>query len=302
MRRAVQCTLLKPSMRVIVLLVILILTRVLYAQYPAIDRMKALLQTHSAEDTARVNLLNDLSYNYRWLDFTLSQRYSEEALALAKKLDFKKGIVVANCRLAHCLWATGDNELAIEKGLEAAAIAEQLHSANLLGESFQVIARGYMDQRETKKAQVYIHKAEAAALKTNNWDLVSRIYNLAGVILFVKNNKDSALIMYRKALSTMNEHGTSRSQLSQIISNMGECHVIVNLDSGIKYFRSALTIAKAEETRNRSAEAAVSGILGNALIKKKNYQEAEIYLMDCLRIARELGSKAKCAICLCTIG
>lgn len=261
------------------------------AQTRVLDSLKSELTNHKQHDTIRVNLLNALSYHYRWTDFSKAQLEADEALRLAKELHFSKGIAIADCRLAHCLWATGDNELAIEKGLEAAAISEQLHSPVLLGESFQVIARGYMDQRETKKAQAYIQKAESISLLTTDWDLQSRVYNLAGVILFVQGKTDSALIMYEKAHSIIKTRAASQAQLSQVVSNIGECYANTDTDLGIKYFRDALRISKEEETKNRSAEAAISGILGNALIKKKQYQEAETYLLECLKIARELGSK-----------
>ncbi len=278
-------------MRVIVLLLIATLSRWSFAQVSLPDSLKTVLLSHPAKDSVRANLLNDISYSYRWLDFSQSQQYAEEALTLAKTLNYKKGITVANFRLAHCLWAIGDNDLAIERGLNAAAIADSLHSAYLLGESYQSLARAYMDQRETKKAQAYIQKAEAISLQTRNWDLLSRIYNLTGVILFIKEKEDSAMMMYNKALSVIENHPTSKGHLSQIISNIGECYANKDTDKGIDYFKKALTIAKANETRNRSAEAAVSGILGNALMKKKNYQEAERYLLESLRIARSLGSK-----------
>lgn len=278
-------------MRVSILLALVFTLVGAFAQTRELDSLKIELSHHRQPDTSKVNLLNDLSYHYRWMDFALAQQMADSALELAKKLQFTKGVAVADNRLAHCLWATGDNELAIEKGFEAAAIAEKLHLPALLGESFQVIARGYMDQRETKKAQAYIHKAELISLKTTDWDLQSRVYNLAGVILFVKEEKDSALLMYKKALAIIRSHRVSQAQMSQIVSNIGECYSNSDLDLSIKYFTEALELAKANETRNRSAEAAVSGILGNALLKKKKYQEAEGLLLECLRLARELGSK-----------
>jgi AraC-like DNA-binding protein len=278
-------------MRVFISLGLAFMMTCAVAQTKVLDSLKMELNHHQHQDTVRVNLLNSLSYHYRWMDFSRAQREAEEALRLANTLHFSKGIAVADCRLAHCLWAIGDNELAIEKGLEAAGIAEQLHSAVLLGESFQVIARGYMDQRETKKAQAYIQKAELVSFQTTDWDLQSRVYNLAGVILFVKGKTDSALVMYEKALSIVKSRATSQAQLSQIMSNIGECYVNSDIDLGLKYFRDALRISKEERTKNRSAEAAVSGVIGNALTRKKQYQEAEIYLQECLKIARELGSK-----------
>jgi AraC-like DNA-binding protein len=256
-----------------------------------LDSLSAILKNHPENDTVKVNLLNELSYQYRWIDFANSQQYAEQALAIAQLLNYNKGIAVANYRIGHCYWALGDNELAIEKGMETVAIAERENFKSILAEGFQIIARGYMDQRETKKAEENILKAEKIALQIKNWDLLSRVYNLAGVIQFVKRDKDTALQLYTKALSIVEEHPTSKAHLSQITSNIGECYLEKNPDMAFTYFKSALLISTSPKSRNKSAEAAISSIMGHALIRTGSYKEAEYYLRKSLRLSRALGLK-----------
>lgn len=256
-----------------------------------LDSLSAILKNHPENDTVKVNLLNELSYQYRWIDFANSQQYAEQALAIAQLLSYNKGIAIANYRIGHCYWALGDNELAIEKGMETVAIAERENFKSILAEGFQIIARGYMDQRETKKAEENILKAEKIALQIKNWDLLSRVYNLAGVIQFVKRDKDTALQLYTKALSIVEEHPTSKAHLSQITSNIGECYLEKNPDMAFTYFKSALLISTSPKSRNKSAEAAISSIMGHALIRTGSYKEAEYYLRKSLRLSRALGLK-----------
>jgi AraC-like DNA-binding protein/tetratricopeptide (TPR) repeat protein len=255
------------------------------------DSLENLIKKHPQDDTIKVNLLNDLSYHFRWIDFLHSQHDAEQALRIAQQLHYHKGIATADYRIGHCYWALGDNELAIEKGLEAAAIAERENFQPILAESFQIVARGYMDQKESAKAELYILKAEKISLQIKNWDLLSRVYNLAGVIQFIQNNKDSALQLYSKALSIVEEQSTSKAQLAQITSNIGECYLTTNPDLAFTYFKSALLIATSPKARNKSAEAAISSIMGHASITKGNYKEAEYYLQKSLRLSRELGLK-----------
>lgn len=256
-------------------------------QHPASDSLTILLQNHSKDDTIKVTILNQLGNEYQWRDFCRSLKYAEQSLKLAQQLHFNKGIATANTIKGFCYWAFGDNDLAIEMGLEAAALAEKEHSATILTESYLILARGYLDQNENKKAGDYLNKAKKMSLQTKNWDQLSRVYNLAGVIQFVENNKDSALQLYNKALTIAQGHAILKINFPRIISNIGECYFKNNPDLGFDYFSRALLIAK--ETGNRTAEASISDIMGHAFLKKGNYQKTESYLQAALQLARELG-------------
>lgn len=256
-----------------------------------VDSLQNFLRGYSKDDAIKVDALNELSYEYRWLDFNVSQKYAEQALLIAKKLRYEKGIATADLRLAHCFWALGDNELAIKLGLEVVSISESNGFTAILGESQLALGRSYMDQQASNKALNYMRRGQEIALASENWDLLSRAYNLSGVVLFLKKQTDSALIFYKKALAVIQQKPTSKIQLSQVTSNIGECYAERNLDLGMTYFSNALAISRNESSRNASAEAAILGIMGHTLIKKKDYKTAETYLLESLRLSRKLGSR-----------
>src|SRR5215831_18844956 len=65
-----------------------------YTQNRTIDSLQILLQTQK-EDTSKVNILNALSYDFHQQgDFQKHLQYAKQALDLAEKLNFKKGIAV----------------------------------------------------------------------------------------------------------------------------------------------------------------------------------------------------------------
>jgi AraC-like DNA-binding protein len=265
--------------------------QVMVIAQPVIDSLERALNNHSKADTLKVNLLNELSYEYRWLNFNQSQQYADQALQIANGLNYQRGIAEADLRLAHCYWALGDNQLAIERGLEATTIAERIHLKAILGESFLALGRSYMDQQATTKALNYTRMAEKLALRFENWDMLSRAYNLTGVVLYLKKETDSALLFYGKALDLMKQKPTAKTHLSQVVSNIGECYAKRDIDLGISYFNNALAIARDPASRNNSAEAAILANIGHAMIKKKDYRNAEKYLLESLKLARKLGSR-----------
>src|SRR5688572_26985193 len=147
-----------------------------------VDSLHAQLKIHKKMDSTRVNIFNALSSQFQWLDFNQSLKYADEGLRLAESIAFQPGIATACFRQAHCYWALGDSDRAIEKGLRAVNIAEKEKRIDILAETYRILAISYRDQQELGKAVSYIRQAEQLALQHKNWDLLARVYNLAGVI------------------------------------------------------------------------------------------------------------------------
>lgn len=260
-----------------------------FAQDRELDSLNAFVRSYGLDDTVKVNALNALSEQYQWSNFNSSLQFAEQAQSLAKQLHYSKGVAVASYLMAHCFWALGDNNIAIARALDAVELAEEEKSETILVESFQVLARSYMDQTTIDKAQYYINRADNLAQKNKNWDQISRVYNLAGVIQFVKGRPDSALFLYERALAIAEENNLPKRNSARIVSNIGECHLRDNPDLAFTYFEKALSIARV--TGNRTVEAGTSGIVGVALTKRGKYKEADLYLKTALRLSRELGLK-----------
>lgn len=259
------------------------------AQPPIVDSLRKQLERHSLDDTVRVNLYTDLSFQYQWISFDTSLMYADKALTIAQAINFQRGIATANFRQAHCLWALGDSDRAVERGLSAVRIAEENGLADVKAETYRILAICYRDQQELDKAVWYIREAEALALQGKKWDLLARVYNLAGVIEYTRNKKDSARIYYDRSLATTGKYSITKFHVSQVLSNIGELYLPGKPDQALTYFNKAL--ASAEETHNRSAKAGIMVAIGRAFIIKKRYRDANEFLKKSLAQARELGLK-----------
>src|SRR5882724_5641244 len=112
-------------MRVLLASILISFSPLVFSQTKALDSLKSELSQHPQDDTLKVSILNELSNQCKWIDFYTSQQYAEQALKISRGLHFEKGIAIADYRVAHCYWALGDNDLAIERALEAAEIAER---------------------------------------------------------------------------------------------------------------------------------------------------------------------------------
>ena len=241
----------------------------------------------TGSDTTRVQELIRLSKKNQWIDPNLSLKYADQALLLSQELGYNKGLATANNLKGFCFWTFGDNDLAIEAALQALELAQREGYPLIEAQSHYVLARGYMDMTEGNKALESISKAEEFANKGNDWELLSSIYNLRGVILFIEDRADSALYFYKRAFDTVRDHDVDSVNFPRIISNIGECHVAENPKLALTYFNQAMTLAK--NTGNQIAEASISDIIGHFHLKGNDLKTAERYLQSALQLARTLG-------------
>jgi AraC-like DNA-binding protein len=272
-------------MRYVLLLLLLVISQLAIGQSKTLDSLQTFLKTYSKNDTVKVNALNALSNQYLWVDYYASIKHADEALELARQLNYSKGIATANNLKGFCYWAFGDNDLAIEAAMEASSLIEREGSLNQLAESFLILSRAYRDLNEDAKSAIYIDQAERIALKTKNWEQLSSVYNWLGVMTI--DQKDSALIYFKKALSIAEEHNIPKINIPRILSNMAECYMDKNAGLALTYFNKALTMAR--ETGNKTAEASTSSIVGRAYLRMGDNAKAETHLQAALQLARKLG-------------
>jgi AraC-like DNA-binding protein len=254
---------------------------------PTLISLSSFCQEISMADTTRVQELIALSKKNQWIDPNQSLHYADQALLLAQELNYKKGVAIANNLKGFCFWTFGDNDLAIEAALQGLEIAQREGYNLAQAESYYILARGYMDMTEGAKAQESILKAEEFANKGEDWELLSSIYNLRGVILFIADKEDSALHFYNKAFETVKNHGVDSVNFPRIISNIGECHTVESPMLALTYFNEAMALAK--KTGNKIAEASISGIIGHFYLREKDLKSAETYLQSALQLAQSLG-------------
>lgn len=235
---------------------------------------------------SKIDSLLTRSRNLQWIDSYQSLHYAEQALALSRDIQYAEGVAMANNLKGFCFWSFGDNDLAIEVAWEALSIAQAVNHTRAEAESYYILARGYMDLREQEKSDKYIVKAEHTALNGNDWEQLCSIYNLRGVIKFIKGQKDSALYYYTKAYEVGKANNVAPINFPRIISNIGECYED-NQALAFKHFNEALILAK--ETNNRIAEASITDIIGHAYLRANDLKRAEENLQASLQLAQALG-------------
>ncbi len=219
-----------------------------------------LLQVKNAkEDTAKVNTLNALAFEFRNNDPDTSLYYSDESLELATKLNYKMGIGDAYLQKSNALMNLGEYDEALKNGNDALKIYEQLLAT----------------VKSADKSPIFKQKA-----RTNN---------SIGIIYWYQGNYPEALknhfaaLKIRKELRDKKGIAISSNNLGLVYGNQG------NYPEALKNYFAALQIL--EETGDKYSLAASYVNIGIIYRNQYNFPEALKYNFDALKIQEELGDE-----------
>jgi signal transduction histidine kinase len=295
-----------------------------------IDSLENILKIAKA-DTAKVNILNELSTLYRKIeDFKMSKQYAEFALELALTLDHNKGIyesysnTVQACRRSECpdllniifdylkifeengdkrgisscnmnignmYRGRGNYPGALEKYLISLKISEEIGNKNIMAGSYTNIAGIYQEYGNYQSALENRFAALKIFEETGNKIGISSCYNDLGTIYSDMGQNDEALEKYFASLKIKQEIGF-KIGMGNSYNNIGNIYQKQgNYEEALKNHFAALKIR--EEIGHKYGIAGSYNELGKIYLDKGNYPEARKYLEKGLALAKKINRKTR---------
>jgi two-component system NtrC family sensor kinase len=251
------------------------------------------------EDTSKVDLLCHLSFNYQTIDPVEGIRQGEEALTLAKKLGWKKGIAMAYNSIGSNYRVRSDYASALENFFNALKINEEIGDKKGIAQNSGNIGIIFKTQNDYQSAMKYYRQALDMSQAINDNKGVA--INLGNIGILYNTQKQ-----YRKALEyefrSLEIWRSLKNQKSVALwlGNIG----IVYGDSGeykmgLDYANQALAINEAMGNKKgiadnyRSLGAFYYGIAKDTVVKAADKPEtlirAKENLEKALALATELG-------------
>jgi signal transduction histidine kinase len=203
-----------------VLLLILISVQ-LYSQ----DRNDSILSViESAPDTAKVRMLSELCWEYRFTDPPQALGYGLRALSLVKQLGNHQLESTLNNYLGVIQRNVGDHALALEYFYQAKHIAEEQQDQTNLGYALNNIGDIY--NIESKYKQALENEEEALKIFEDLGDSVGVSYVCHQIALVHTNMYDyaNALLFHRRAMKIRESLGNTAGVGYSLIS-MGETYL-----------------------------------------------------------------------------
>jgi two-component system NtrC family sensor kinase len=189
-----------------------------YAQQSDNDSLIMLL-SKAKEDTTRVNLLSQLSWNYSFTDPDSTYLFAQEGHKLAQSIGYTKGEMHCKVDLSVFWWSLGDYATATKLLLQVLSFAHSQNDIPYQVEIYGLLSVVHKDQGDYNEALLYTKKSEQLANEKDSLRI--------GAIYYEMNKPDSALVYFRGIEST--GHDWSTFMLAKI-------HSKLNHDSLAFYF------------------------------------------------------------------
>jgi two-component system NtrC family sensor kinase len=227
------------------LLFLVLLVSTAFAQKSPSDSLKKLL-SQSLPDTARVLLLDQLSYALMYSKPSMAMQYAQEGLDLSKKSHFPKGQVRNMNRLGAILRFTSNYGKALEMHFGSLKLAESINDKEGVARTLNNIGILYLEQKDFKKAIAYFRKTQSVAQQIPDLNLAQiAMVNIATNYALL-NQLDSAR-MYVQTAYEMTENQTSSTKNTLLISLGNIYYRMGNYALALKYYRMSLPYLKAIE-------------------------------------------------------
>ena len=288
----------------VLLVALCIHTETGYAQKEGKAYVDSLLQElpKAKEDTNKVLILNDLSFNYYYysIDSSGGLTYGNKGLALAEKLGWEYGIGDANNVLGANYLAKSLPDKALKCFQQALATFEHINNKTRAARVLGNIGNLYADQGNFAKAL----DDDFKALK-----IFEDLKDKSGVTKNLGNIADVYLTMgdYPRALEysfkslKINEDIGIKADIAANLTNIGGIYLAINdYSKALEYEQKALKTS--EEVGDKGLEISILQNIGTLYCKQKDYARSLQEYTMALDISKEVKSISNIALNLVNIG
>jgi two-component system, NtrC family, sensor kinase len=194
------------------------------------------------EDTLRVSLLIELSYEYHRVDPVKGINFGEQGLQIANVLKWKKGIASSLNKIGLCYWAKSDYPKALEYNFKALTTAEETGDKKIIATILGNMGLVYENQRDYVKA--LDHHLRALKMNEELADKKGIARNLGnlGIVYDAQGDYENSLEYYFKALKLYEEMG-DKNGIARNLGNIGFAYQLQNIYSkSLQYHYKALQL------------------------------------------------------------
>lgn len=274
-----------------------------WAQLQGQDRIDSLLLQlpKATEDTGKVKLLIDLSHTYYSINPDKGLDFGKQALALAEKLNWKKGMA-NSCRTIAGNYGYGKSDFAMALKYSSQAlslfeeIGDKVGRAKMLGD-IGVVHWYQSDYPEALK--YYFDALRINEELDNKSDMAATLCNI-GIVYNSQKEYQKALEYISKA-NKIDEALGNKIGIATNLGDIGELYRnLSDPEKALEYEQKSLQLYK--ELGDKNGIARNLGNIGIVYTEQKNYSKALESYLQALKLNEELGVKIGIASNLGSIG
>ncbi len=250
------------------------------------DSLENALRNHTAEDTTRVNILNQLAWNFRLTNQAKSLTYIAEAEKIVLKIGYEKGLATLLLSKTAISIRKGDFGKAVESVFQALPIFQKMDDQNGMAQCYNYIGliqngqKNYTEGIENFKKAGFIFKKLG-----ENLEYARMLNNIGHAFIRSNSPPDSALLYLNEAQTALGNHKTFLQLY--VHANLGAAyHQKKNYDLAKKNFLKVINDFEKGEINDQYIYARSSIRFASIFLEQNNLPEAMVLLQKGLKIAK----------------
>lgn len=258
---------------------------------PRIDSLKSVL--NAATDKERVQILNDLSREYRYIALDSSFMYARQAQMLAEKLDDKLGVGYALRSIGQVYENQGKYDMALDYQLRALAAFEQAEHLPGIASASNLIGDIYRAQEKYEKALISYRRALEIHRTMKNKERIATVLNNIAVCYIRQKKFDNVLDTLLHTEKLFQEVGSPHIVWSWL--NISDYYVQQNAYSNARVY-ALLALEATQQSQDRRSMVAALHTLGLSYGRLGRTDSALHYALRAESIARQFGFRQELKI------
>ncbi|MBK6950463.1 MAG: tetratricopeptide repeat protein [Crocinitomicaceae bacterium] len=277
-------------MRLVITLLILVLSNGFVLSQTNLEKNYAKL-ANPANDTAKVNALNFLAKYHINVDQDSSHFYVKNALILAEKLKYERGIGFGYLTSGILESDMGNYPEALKYILDATSIAEKIKDFPLLSGCKLNLGNFYIKTNDYDKALDIYREGLAISRQHNLFYSEASLLSSYGLALRLKGELDSSIFYYEKVLEIHHTTLHDSVVIAALYNNMASAHFAKgDIKTAENYLVESYKINKLMGNQrymilNLSNLAELSGM------EEGNIKESRAYFDEAIAMAKKARSK-----------
>ena len=252
------------------------------------DSLLNALETETS-DTAKVKILNSLTWIYNSSEPAKAIEYGQEALELSEKNNFLKGKALSLNNLGVIYSIQGSYPKGLEYFLQALTVREELNDKKGISQSTNNIGILYKNLNQYDRSLEYYFKSLAIKEELNDKPGKARTYNNIGEVYQLQEEYEKSLEFHQKSLAFNTELDYKRGIASNLTNIAGIYLAKGQLHEALKMHTDALEIEK--EIGNKHGEGISLRNIAMLNLKLGNKSRALQYVLDALEIFETINNK-----------
>lgn len=241
------------------------------------------------DDTAKVNLLNNVSDILKDFDPEKGIEFGKKSYKLSLQLKYKKGIAYANRVIGLNYWRIGVYEAALENFLNALDLFDELKDSIQICKAYNNIGLIYFSRNQFDKAFSLLEKGLLIAEKINNAQEKSRLLHNIALVKFEFKQLDEAVSFHKNSINYALDSKDS-VLLSYNYCFLGKCYsYLKKFDSAEVYLNKSIDLFKQQRNPNNTAMA--YNQFAEYLFQRGDFREAIKYAFIGYHLGLKIGNR-----------